>query len=261
MYSKQISSALVKLKEDGQVVTNVYTKNINNNISTVMNNENAILISCKDHGVYRLYYYAVKLEYLKSLILALPKEEYVLEYITRNPSEHYEVLRKLGFKCLKKMMRMSTQLSGLNSLSNSVLQYYDEAIGIYPDVSLAKMINEVLWNVFDPRVSHLQNDEELKASIVNNEVLIHQRDDGKIDAVLQTIIQPKRFYINQVYNGAEKNVIHAMLQKRLNEYIKFGGKYIHAWVATDNISSIKFHQKYGLQHDGIWSLVYTIKRD
>ena len=261
MYSKQINFALGKLREGGRVVTNVYTTHINDNINTLLKNENAILIVCKDHAVSRLYYYAVSLKSLNDLLLNLPKEEYVLEFITRNPEQYSDFLRELGFKCLKRMMRMSTWKNNLDSISNSVTQYYDETIGIYPDVSLAKEINQVLWNVFDTRVSHLQNDEELKASIANKEVLIHQSKDGQIDAVLQTVIQPQRFYINQVYNSAEKKIIHAMLQKRLKVYTKSGGKYIYAWVADDNIASIKFHQKYGLCHDGTWSLVYTLKRE
>ena len=45
-------------------------------------------------------------------------------------------------------------------------------------------------------------------------------------------------------------------KKKIYEYIESGGKYMYAWVEENNIASLKFHQKYGMRHDGMWDLIY-----
>lgn len=261
MLSEQIKEAIEKLKKNGRLVTNVYSADIINQTSVFLCNADAIFLTYNDHGVNRLYYYAHKLDNIEGLIASLPADEYVLEFMTKNAEDSSEVLRQLGFYCLAQMMRMSVRDVAVSIKNNFASQHFDEAIGTFPDESLAQDINKVLWKVFDTRVSHLQDDDELKRSIEKREVLIHQNEEGSVDAVLQTIIQPQRFYINQVYNGADKNVIHSMMHQRLKEYIAAGGKYAYAWVDKNNIASVKFHQKYGLQHDGMWNMVYVLKRE
>ena len=262
MLSEQIKEAIEKLKKNGRLVTNVYTADIINQSSVFLCNADAIVLSYNDHGVNRLYYYAHKLDSIEGLIESLSEDEYVLEFMTKNAEDSSEVLQQLGFQCLARMMRMSVRDVAISVKNNNFAShYFDEAVGTFPDESLAQDINKVLWKVFDTRVSHLQDDDELKRSIEKREVLIHQNEEGSVDAVLQTIIQPQRFYINQVYNGADKNVIHSMMHQRLKEYIAAGGKYAYAWVDKNNIASVKFHQKYGLQHDGMWNMVYVLKRE
>ena len=261
MVTEQLKNAIEKLKTDGRIVTNVYSANVLQCATQFFNDENALLFFYNDHGVNRLYYYAHRLEDLTELIATLPDSEYVLEFMTKSVIENSEVLKQLGFVCLAQLMRMSVRNCTLQTGISGIDKYYDETVGIFPKVDSARDINHVLWNVFDTRVSHLLNDEEMVTAIKNKELLIHQNSGGGVDAVLQTVIQPHRFYINQVYNGADKGVIHAMLQKRLKEYTDAGGKYMYAWVDSNNIASIKFHQKYGLQHDGMWNMVYAFKKD
>ncbi len=262
MLSEHIKEAIEKLKTNGRLVTNVYTADIINQSSVFLFNADAILLSYNDHGVNRLYYYAHKLDNIEGLIASLPGDEYALEFMTKNGEDSSEVLQQLGFQCLARMMRMSVRDVSGPAKSNFTSHHFDEVAGTFPDEGLAPEINKVLWKVFDTRVSHLQDEDELKRSIEKREVLIHQNNkEGNIDAVLQTIIQPQRFYINQVYNGADKNVIHSMMHQRMKEYIAAGGKYAYAWVDKNNIASVKFHQKYGLQHDGMWNMVYVLKRE
>ena len=51
-----------------------------------------------------------------------------------------------------------------------------------------------------------------------------------------------------------------MLQKRLKDYVNQGGKYAYAWVEKNNIASVKFHEKYGMKFDGLWNMVYALKK-
>lgn len=258
MNSDRINKAIEELKETGLVITNVYSTDILSLAETFIRDDHAILLVHNDHGVERLYYYAHSLQDIKNLLTGLPAKEYVLEYITKNPGDYEEMLQRMGFFCFAQMMRMSVKNWTLQNDADKFGQYYDSTVGIFPNADMAKEVNQVLWNVFDTRVSHLLNDEEMALAIVNKEILIHQDSNGMIDAVLQTITQPKRFYINQVYNGADRSIIHAMMRKRLKEYTDAGGKYVYAWVDSNNLASIKFHQKYGLKHDGLWNMVYVL---
>lgn len=260
MYSEQIREIVEKLKSAGRLISNVYSGDIICGVDRFWNNDVAILLEYNDLGVNRLYYYAHKLNDINGLLGRLPVGEYVLEYLTKNPKNDFDLLKNMGFVCLARMMRMSVRKCSFPFTDAGIRRNYNESIEVCPDVGLAKTINQVLWDVFDTRVSHLLNDDGLAIAIKNKEIMIHQDSNGKIDAVLQTVIQPQRFYINQVYNRADKSVIHSMLQKRLKEYMDAGGKYVYAWVDSNNVASIKFHQKYGLQHDGMWNMVYVLKK-
>ena len=56
--------------------------------------------------------------------------------------------------------------------------------------------------------------------IREGQISIHRNKEGNIDAILQAEEMPKKFYINQIVNKAEKNVIHAILLNRLKKYIE-----------------------------------------
>ena len=55
-------------------------------------------------------------------------------------------------------------------------------------------------------------------------------------------------------------MIHALLLNRLAEYAETGGKYLYAWIEDKNTASIKFHKKYGMRHDGMWNMIYSVER-
>lgn len=249
-----------QLKNIGRVETNVFSDDVLENAEELYQSEKSLLISSVDCNVRRLYYYTVDFSSLGSLIPLLKNQEYVLEFLTRNADEKSAFLKGNGFSLLAQMMRVST-LDCTNALSDqAVSQYGDDSIGVYPNLALCSAINEKLHEIFDSRVSHLLSDDGLKKAIENGEITIHQDSAGNVDAILQVVTQPKRFYINQIFNGAEKKVIHAMLQKRLRDYVNQGGKYAYAWVEKNNIASVKFHEKYGMKFDGLWNMVYALKK-
>lgn len=249
-----------RLKNIGRVETNIFSDDVLENAEELYHSEESLLISSIDCNVRRLYYYTVDFDSLKSLIPFLKNQEYVLEFLTKNTDEKSAFLKESGFSLLTQMMRVST-LDCAKALSDQpVSQYADDSIGLYPDSGLCLPINKKLHEIFDSRVSHLLNDEGLKKAIENGEITIHQDLAGSIDAILQVLVQPKRFYINQIYNGSGKKIIHAMLQKRLRDYVNQGGKYAYAWVEKSNIASVKFHEKYGMKFDGLWNMVYILRK-
>lgn len=260
MNIEEIRTFRQALKSVGRVETNAFSDDVFFNIGETYTTEKAILISCSDNGIKRLYFYATDISSLTELFSSLKQGEYTLEMLTRNPGEKKDFLTQNGFTLLAQMMRMSTRDSSYFLTNSSLLQYTDDNIGLIPNINLAPAINRQLRNIFDARISHLQSDNELTQAIERGEIDIHQTQDNSIDAILQVVVKPQNFYINQIFNGAEKKIIHAMLQKRLKNYINQGGKYAYAWVEKDNIASVKFHEKYGLRPDGLWNMVYLFHK-
>lgn len=260
MNIEEIRTYRQKLRTFGRVETNVFSDDVLGNLDEAYCCEKSLLISCLDCGVRRLYFYTADFLTLKELFPFLKYEEYILEYLTKDPDCKKESFEQISFALLASMMRMSVRDCSNFMNDSTLLQYADDNLGRIPNVEQASALNELLNEVFDTRISHLQSDEDLRQSIKNDEVEIHQAQDGTIDAILQVIVKPQNFYINQIYNGAEKRIIHAMLQKRLKKYIAQGGKYAYAWVEKNNIASVKFHEKYGLKPDGLWNMVYLYKQ-
>ena len=260
MKEAEARKAIEELKKQGRVFSNLYADGMLARSEEVFKNERAVISICDDHGVKRLYYfynYADSLFKLLSSGCTPSDSNIVLEFMTRNEDENRDFFEVAGFTQIAGLKRMSVRDCESALKENRMDEYFDETVGCFPDIETAGEINKVLWNIFDTRISHLQDDSEIEESIRNGEFTIHRSNEGVVDAILQAQIQPRKFYINQVYNGTDKHIIHAMLQNRLKEYFVQGGKYVFAWIDRDNIASLKFHEKYGLQHDGMWNMVYA----
>ena len=259
----QVKSVIENIRRLGRVKSNIYSEEAYCDVEQFAYNENAAVLIRSDHGAKRLYFCYVDEQSLIKLLSCDAAPGYsdaVIEFMTRDPEEFSDLLKQIGFAPIARMMRMSARdiSQGLN---NKALDLYsNDTVGIVPAVSDAEEINAILWKTFDTRVSHLQNDDEIEDSIRRQEFTVHKNEEGRIDALLQAQVQPKKFYINQIVNTADKSVIHAILQSRLRKFSDEGGKYVYAWVDRDNIASVKFHEKYGIKHDGMWNMVYAAEK-
>lgn len=260
MKETEARKAIEELKKQGRVISNLYADGMLARSEEVFTNERAAVCICNDHGVNRLYYFYNDPDSLFKLLSSdsiHSDSNIVLEFMTRNEDENRVFFETAGFTQIAALKRMSVKDCESTLKENRMNEYFDETVGFFPDIETAGEINKVLWGVFDTRISHLQDDSEIEESIKKGEFTIHRNKESAVDAILQAQIQPRKFYINQVYNGTDKHIIHAMLQNRLKEYFMQGGKYVFAWIDRDNIASLKFHEKYGLKHDGMWNMVYA----
>lgn len=246
-----------QLQKSGYPLTNGYTKEAIEKAEEIWESERAVLYAYDDNGVKRLIYYALDPEALQKVLKMPEGQEYVLDFLTRNPEENREIMENAGFQVLARMMRVSNFQCGSMLKELPVIAYRDDSAGYTADISEAHEIKEKMWEVFDTRVSHLLEEEELIESIRRKEICIHRNEAGNIDAFVQTIVQPKRFYFNQAYNAAGKGIVHALILKSLCEYASKGGEYVYAWVEENNVASLKFNGKYGMKHDGMWDMVYV----
>ena len=75
-------------------------------------------------------------------------------------------------------------------------------------------------------------------------------------SLLQAIVKPRKYYINQVINRGDKNAFHTMVNHSFKAYCDQGGKYAYAWIDPMNIASQRFHMRYGFVLDGMVTQIY-----
>ena len=254
---KQIIYDKINKARAQRLLTNCYSLDVVEMACNIWEYGSNFIFSYKDHGINRLIYFAENAFAIDSLLDIISSGYYFLEFMTKD-SEEYIPKRS---SIIARMMRLANlDCRSVFDATSSVLQYFDESIGEYAEDTDIVEINNILWKTFHTEISHLLTDDELKTKI--NQLTIHRdiAHDGHIDAMLQADVMPKKFYINQIVNNGEPKIIHAMLLNRLKTYIEHGGRYIYAWVEDSNVASLKFHQKYGMKHDGMWSMIYSLER-
>ena len=233
--------------------TNCYNSDVIGRADSIIELGDSFAFSYEDHGIKRLCYFASDYDTLGKLLNGFGEGPSYLEIMTRQP----DAICLNGVECVARMMRLSNNDCNTAFDNEEIIRYRNDSLVKIADITDVYEINRILWATFRNEVSHLLSDDELAEVIRKGNVAIHK--NGEIDAVLQVDVMPKKFYINQVINKAGKEVIHAMMLLKLDQYRKCGGKYIYSWVNETNIASLRFHGKYGMEHDGMWNLVYKVK--
>jgi hypothetical protein len=233
--------------------TNCYNADVIGRADNIFEIGDSFVFSYEDHGINRLCYFAAGFDTLNELLNSMEPGPYYIDIMTREPDD----VRLSGAECEARMKRLANNDCNTAFENEEITRYRNDSIVKLADVSDTKEINELLWRTFRTEVSHLLTDDELADVIQKGNVTIHKNEE--IDAVLQVEVMPRKFYINQVINRSGKEVIHSMMLSRLDQYRKNGGKYIYSWVDEANIASLRFHKKYGMEHDGMWNLVYCLK--
>ena len=263
MNSTEVSNYITKLKHSQEkVYSNCFMQFNKEQDWETLTSSKSLCIIKREYGANRLWFYTIDFDDLNFLIRNCldSNDEFIVDILTKEKTFLKKNIEQLGFVEYTKMMRLSCSDISLSMNNNSEIQrYYNPNIGIKAGLDDAVDVFKKMWEIFDTRISHLQTIDELKESIRRGEIYIQRNNNGEVAAFLQRILEPKRFYINQIYNGMQKEIIHAILLNELRKYNNNGGKYVYAWVEEKNIASHKFHEKYGLKHDGLWNVVYRIK--
>ncbi len=254
----KLRERISEIKKYCKPLTNFYSLDAADSIETFWECGSSFAFSYLDHGMHRLIYFATDKDVLAELIKHVPSGKFYLEFITNDCGEFSEELSRETL--IYRMKRLANKDCSSIFNDSKIMQYEDDKAGIYPDVIEAHEINEVLRNIFSEENSHLLYDAEIEAAVRERQITIHRNDSGNIDSILKVVINPKKFYVNYVYNDGLRKNIHAMMISRLKEYHAAGGRYIYSWVADDNIASLKWHGKYGMEHDGVWDMIYRVER-
>lgn len=237
-------------------LTNCYRIDLLEKADRIWERGEAFVFSYRDHGISRLIYFAQDWSSLDDLLDGIGAGKWFLEYMTKDPDEYHPSSGRL----VTRMLRMANpDCRGVFGVDSQVAQYRSASKTELATEEDAEELTTILWKTFRPEISHLLYADELKPLIQAGQVTVH-RTDGRIDALLQADVMPKKFYINQIVNLGERKHVHALLLDRLEKYVAAGGKYLYAWVDETNIASIKFHNKYGMKVDGMMSVIYCIER-
>ena len=222
----------------------------------VRESEKSLVVIISEHVIKRLIFYTADFSDLKSCIKPL-KGAMVIEVVSKGNNDMKEYIENMGFEKYMTQARISCEdISAVFKSESSVIQYFDSTIGCMAKEIDCNQINELLWDVFDTKSSHLKSDEELLEQIRRKEFYIHKNHENQIDMLIQCIISPKSFYFNQVINNGEKKYFHAMILNVLKKYVNQGGRYVYAWVNVGNIASFKMFEKYTLVRDGVYNEIY-----
>jgi hypothetical protein len=254
---KQIIYEKIKAARAKRFLSNCYSMDVVENSNGIWLLGDEFLFSYDDHGINRLVFFAREWKEIDVLLDTIDYGRYYLEFMTKDPKKYVPRDSLLTAS----MLRMANpDCRSVFAEDSIVLPYKNtERIDMAKE-SDADEINEILWTTFHTEISHLLSDEELIEKIREGQISIHRDQTGHIDALLQADVMPKKFYINQVVNRSDRHVIHAIVLNRLEQYITAGGKYLYAWVEEKNIASLKFHEKYGMRHDGMWSMIYSLEK-
>lgn len=261
MNTAELINRISLLRKTGMVITNCFVSFDPSDKTEyeVFSSEKTIIIINCEYKVKRVWFYTTDSQDFAELAASsLNKTEYTLDIIGRDPSLLKDELASAGFTCIAEMMRLSNNnISEVFSSDSAVHKYLDCEHGITAEASDAEEISDILWRTFDTRISHLPDNAKLADMISKGQFMIRRNREQKLVSLLQTVAEPKKLYINQVYNSTEPEIIHAMLLNKIKQYCNQGGKYLYSWVEKNNIASMKFHRKYNLKHDGLWDIVYS----
>ena len=118
-------------------------------------------------------------------------------------------------------------------------QFYEENFGEFAAEKDAVELYQMLYQIFDFRVSRLPSMEELLQLIRKKWVLLY-REKGEIIAFLMYQIEGKKYYGYQIYNSGTADITYN-LERRAVEYAKehYGVKSSYSWTEIGNLGANK----------------------
>ena len=132
-------------------------------------------------------------------------------------------------------------------------QFYEENFGEFATEKDAEELYQMLYQIFDFRVSRLPSMEELLELIRKNWVLLY-REKGEIIAFLMYQIEGKKYYGYQIYNSGTADITYN-LERRAIEYAKehYGVNSSYSWTEIGNLGA----NKRAGQCDGTFDYIFV----
>lgn len=259
MTCSEILTKVNELKHSGiRVVSNCFFV-LNDDLlaDIIYCSDNTVVFGISEESFSRIYFYTNNLDDLKTGLSGCETGS-VLEIVGRNKEEYKETLESSGFDFDRSLVKMFTKDISSIFEEDGIASGYDTNKITLAEVEDLDEIYDLLYSTFDTRISHLPTRCELRSSIENKEISIVR--NGNIVSLLQSVVEPKSFYFNQIINKGDKNEFREMVFSSLHKYISEGGKYSYSWVEENNIASLKFFKKLGFTEMSFWTNVY-IKND
>lgn len=233
--------------------------------------ENTVVFWNDDKGVLRGYFYSADKEELKSLLGALPSGCCV-DYLTKSKDGFLQFLEEAGLHLLHEMHRMSraglTEEDRRKNEENKILMR--EALYKPKNVRAADMgdfevLYEKLYEVFDPRESHLPARDELKAYIDNQWVGVYYEEGQLFGFHIFTVDAVGTYYGYLNWNGTGPEGYYSLVvytDYLYEKYLEENGlstnkaKPSYCWVNVENRKSKRLIEFWGSKFDGLYDFVF-----
>ncbi len=259
----------IRRTRSNTIIQNYYSNCENDPIIWSVYGDRTVVFWDDDNGVKRVYFYSDNEAELELLLSHIP-EEVTLEFITKGPVLYDNLFRKAGFEPLFQMKRFSSgllsaeeqmQLVEFNKTLYEAL--YDSQLAEKAEEKDCDELYKKLYEVFDPRESHLCNKETLSQYIENGWVAVSHLDGVLVGFQIFTV-NAGQFYGYQIWNGGGPEILFNLTNKTSElfaEYIK--DKEIkhtrpsYAWVNVNNRKSIRNVTASGMRFDGLMDYGYV----
>jgi len=240
-------------KEHGRkIISNCYNYGVFDDDDSVrsIHSSDSIIVTVDESDVRRLYFFVSGVSELGHVADVARSENAIVEIVTRNEVDR-ELYLSAGFRLYSVLRRYSCP-----NLSDIAYPPAEEKDWYRADAMDAEDVYSKLHEVFDSNVSHLGTLDEVAESIQKGNVYICRDEDGSIVSLLEAVQDNTKLYINQVYNDKQKGCIHLIMKNVLSNFVENGGRYLYAWIPENNEPSKRFHAKYKLKPDKLFTFIF-----
>lgn len=258
----------IRRSRKGPIIHNYYNNCDQDDEIFSIYGEDTVILWDNDHGVLRAYFYSCNPDELVEMLKLVP-EGIIIDYLTRVKDEHRELFERAGWEQKYEMLRMSAgQLSpeeqqeiAENAKTLEETLYYPENVRAAEEHD-CDAVYEKLYEIFDPRESHLCTREELLQYIQNRWVSVYH-EDGQLMGFHIFTVENNRFYGYQIWNGTGPQGYYSLTRnsdKLFAEYVKEVPpekiKPSYSWVNSKNRKSKRLIEFWGQRFDGLYDFVY-----
>lgn len=204
--------------------------------------DSSIVFCDQEENLLRCYFTSVDLQDLNTLFEKVPSDA-VMDYIVKEELSEFSWVNDTLFRHYTTLARHTyLDLCGEHEKSKHELfmeQFYEENFGEFATEKDAVELYQMLYQIFDFRVSRLPSMEELLQLIRKKWVLLY-REKGEIIAFLMYQIEGKKYYGYQIYNSGTADITYN-LERRAVEYAKehYGVKSSYSWTEIGNLGANK----------------------
>lgn len=225
--------------------------------------ENSIVFCAQENKVYRCFFATTDTDELNILLEKVPAGT-VMDIISKEKPESFlqenPWWTASGFEHYSTLVRhINPDLFAVGEKSKRdkfLEQFYQEDFGEFSTPDDADELYDLLYEIFDYRVSRLPSMEELLEQISKNWVL-HYREDGKIIAFLMYQIEGKKYYGYQIYNKGTADITYNLECRAIRYAIEhYGVKSSYAWIEINNSAA---NRRADSRIDGTFDYIFIKK--
>lgn len=224
-------------------VSNYYSSLQNSEKDFVTWKTDSSIVFCdQEENLLRCYFASIDLQDLNTLFEKVPSDA-VMDYIVKKEISEFSWVNDKLFRYYTTLVRHTNPFFGEEHEKSKhelfMEQFYEENFGEFATEKDAEELYQMLYQIFDYRVSRLPSMEELTEFIRKNWVLLY-RENEEIIAFLMYQIEGKKYYGYQIYNSGTADITYN-LERRAVEYARehYGVNSSYAWTEIGNLGANK----------------------